>query len=199
MPHIHTEPDQHDMTASAYIVMKENGEWKCLVHFHKKVEKLMQVGGHIELNETPWQTIAHELEEESGYGLDELEVLQHTADRVRSSRNILHPVPVLMNTHNVGDEHFHSDLCFGFVAKGRPTRHVQEGESADLRWLTIDELDAQVKKSLALEDVADMYRFLLDRLETYVRVPATSFSLEKPLDAGLVYLRGSAGEARPSA
>lgn len=61
MPHIHTKPDQHDMTASAYILRQENGVWKCLVHFHKKVEKLMQVGGHIELNETPWQTITHEL------------------------------------------------------------------------------------------------------------------------------------------
>lgn len=198
MPHIHTEPDQHDMTASAYILLREDGVWKCLVHFHKKVEKLMQVGGHIELSETPWQTIAHELDEESGYGLNELEVLQHTADRVQDSRNITHPVPVLMNTHNVGDEHFHSDLCFGFVAHARPKHAVKDGESADLRWLAIDELEKAAKEGVALEDVAHMYRFILDHLETYVRVPAVSFSLEKPANAGVVYLRGSAGEARSS-
>ncbi len=196
MPHIHTESDQHDMTTSAYILLQEDGVWKCLVHFHKKVEKLMQVGGHIELNETPWQAIAHELSEESGYRLDELDVLQHTADRVQSSRNVAHPVPVLMNTHNVGDEHFHSDLCFGFVAKVRPTHTVEEGESTDLRWLTMDELEARANEGTALSDVAHMYRFILDHLETYARVPATSFSLEKPGDAGMVYIRGGVGETR---
>lgn len=196
MPHIHTKPDQHDMTASAYILRQENGVWKCLVHFHKKVEKLMQVGGHIELNETPWQTIAHELSEESGYSLAELQVLQHTADRLPESRNITHPVPVLMNTHNVGDDHFHSDLCFGFVALTYPRSAVKEGESADLRWLTIDELESCAKEGAALEDVAHMYRFILDHLDTYARVSAESFSLDKPVDAGLVYLRGSAAEAR---
>lgn len=75
MPHIHTQPNQHDMTVSAYIVRKENDEWKYLVHFHKKIEVLMQIGGHIELDETPWQTVAHELEEESGYTPYELTVV----------------------------------------------------------------------------------------------------------------------------
>ncbi len=32
----------------------------------------MQVGGHIELDETPWQAVEHELREESGYTLAEL-------------------------------------------------------------------------------------------------------------------------------
>ncbi len=198
MPHIHTEPNQHDMTASAYILCREDGIWKCLVHFHKKVEKLMQVGGHIELDETPWQTIAHELSEESGYSLDELEVVQYTADRLQESRNITHPVPVLMNTHNVGDDHFHSDLCFGFIAATRPRLTVKEGESTDLRWLTIEELEACAKNGTALEDVAHMYRFILDHLDTYARVAAASFSLKKPVNAGVVYVRGSAGEARYS-
>ena len=67
MPHIHTAPNQHDMTVSAYIILRDGEDLKCLVHLHKKVGKLMQIGGHIELDETPWQSVVHELFEESGY------------------------------------------------------------------------------------------------------------------------------------
>lgn len=99
----------------------------------------MQVGGHIELDETPWQAINHELAEESGYSLDELEVLQYTAGRVVEAANVQHPTPFLVNTHTVGNKHFHSDLCYGFVAMGLPIHKVATNESLDLRWLTREE------------------------------------------------------------
>jgi 8-oxo-dGTP pyrophosphatase MutT (NUDIX family) len=193
MPHIHVGPDQHDITVSAWIVLRENDEWKCLVHFHRKMEKLMQIGGHIELNETPWQSIAHELVEESGYNLSELEVLLHTADRPVARDYITHPVPFMMNTHNVGNEHFHSDLSYGFIARDKPANRVAAGESADLRWLTISEIEALAESGEALSDVAHLYRVLLDHVDSYARVPADSYSLEKPLHPAATYKRGAPG------
>ena len=193
MPHIHTQPNQHDMTVSGYIVRTDGDEPLCLVHMHKKMGKLMQVGGHIELNETPWQAIAHELEEESGYQLHELEVVQHTADRVVESHNISHPVPFLMNTHNVGDDHYHSDLCYGFVAQGTPLGAVSGDESVDLRWLSLDELRRQSIDGDVLDDVYQIYSFLLGHLHTYATVVATQFSLGKPQRAGATYRYGAPG------
>ncbi|MEO6761106.1 MAG: NUDIX domain-containing protein [Candidatus Saccharimonadales bacterium] len=193
MPHIHTEPNQHDMTISAYILLLDDNVWKCLVHFHRKIEVLMQIGGHIELTETPWQAMAHELKEESGYSLAELMVLQHTADRVVEAGNIQHPTPFMVNTHNAGNDHYHSDSCYGFVAKERPKGVVSNGESIDLRWLTIDQLSGLVSKGEALEDVRNIYRFLLEHLGTYARVPAIGFSLEKPKRASLTYKTGAPG------
>ncbi len=61
MPHLHTAPNQHDMTVSIYIIHRVGDEWRCLVHMHRKLGFLMQVGGHIELDETPWQSVEHEL------------------------------------------------------------------------------------------------------------------------------------------
>lgn len=194
MPHIHNEANQHDMTISAYIVRKERGAWKCLVHFHKKIEALMQIGGHIELDETPWQTAAHELEEESGYGLSELDVLQYTPDRLRESDNITHPTPFLINTHNVGNEHYHSDLCFAFEAKFLPQQSVASEESADLRWLDIEQLRLGSEDGTVLKDVYYIYDFLIDHSDQLVRVPATDFSLEKPVSIGLTYKRGAPGK-----
>lgn len=193
MPHIHTKPDQHDMTVSAYVVMLEDGKWKCLVHFHKKIEKLMKVGGHIELNETPWQSMSHELAEESGYALDELEVLQHTVDKVMEDDDVHHPTPFLMNTHNVGNDHLHSDLCYGFVANSRPMNLTAAGESADLRWLTIDELEKEAAKGEALRDVAYIYRFLIDHLNSYARVQTSGYSLGKPTHVNVTYKHGAPG------
>lgn len=194
MPHIHNEPGQHDMTVSGYIVCVDGNEPRCLVHMHKKIGKLMQIGGHIELNETPWAAIAHELEEESGYQLSELQVVQYTADRVIDASNVSHPTPFLMNTHNVGNEHYHSDLCFGFVARGLPMQNMANGESADLRWLTLGELREAAKNGEALQDVSNMYTFLIEHLGTYVNVPATDFSTEKPSIAEATYKHGAPGK-----
>lgn len=159
MPHIHTEPDQHDMTVSAYIVRRHDDQWLCLVHYHKKIDKLMQIGGHVELNETPWQAMAHELSEESGYALDELEIVQPTPDQPREAGNVTHPVPFSVNTHNTGNDHYHSDACFGFVAQDVPRGAIGENEAADLRWLTIDQLQQCVDDGEALQDAALYLRF----------------------------------------
>lgn len=194
MPHIHTQPDQHDMTVSAYIVRQIDNVWHCMVHFHKKLDVYMQVGGHMELNETPWQALAHELEEESGYTLDELQLVQPSKNAVQTKGNITHPVPFSMNTHNVGNQHYHSDLCYGFVAENLPENETADGESDNMQWLTLSELHGSVKRGETLADVEATYTFLLDNLDTYVQVPANSYSLDKPTNKGVVYKRGAPGE-----
>ncbi len=189
MPHIHTQPNQHDMTVSAYIVRMVDGEWRCMVHFHKKIDVYMQIGGHIELDETPWQAVAHELEEESGYMLSELQLVQPSETAVQTKGNITHPVPFSMNTHNVGNEHYHSDLCYGFIAKGEPKNSTAENESDDIRWMTITEMRDGIKAGTVLEDVADIYEYLLRLVPEYHKVDAEIFSLEKPAQNAFSYKR----------
>ncbi|HSX05356.1 MAG TPA: NUDIX domain-containing protein [Candidatus Saccharimonadales bacterium] len=153
----------------------------------------MQIGGHIELNETPWQTMVHELQEESGYKASELMVLQPTSDRITESATVYHPVPFIANTHGVGNEHYHSDWCYGFVASERPQRSPALSESTDLRWLTIEELKAATVSKTAVADVLPIYQFLLDHLESYVQVPASGYSVKKPTGAVATYKRGAPG------
>lgn len=193
MPHLHNEPDQHDMTVSAYVLRREGTDVLCMVHFHKKMDVLMQVGGHIELNETPWQSMAHELEEESGYELSELSVVQPFADRVQDIGNISHPVPFSMNTHNVGNEHYHSDLCYGFFAQDKPKKTTAEEESDDIRWLSLEDLRTLSENGEALQDVYYIYKYLIDHIDKYSQIPATSFSLQKPENSGATYKRGAPG------
>lgn len=196
MPHVHTAPNQHDMTVSAYIILRDGGELKCLVHLHKKAGKLMQIGGHIELDETPWKTMVHELFEESGYKTTELKILQFRREVAESGDNIVHPVPFTMNTHNVGDDHYHSDLCYGFVASSLPGALVGEGESNDLQWLTLNELKEGLSRGEVLSDVVGIYEYLLSGLDGMVEVPASQFSQDKPTRAIMTYQVGSAGDQR---
>ena len=154
MPHINTAPGQHDHTASAYIFkihpyddhFQKTGSLKplMLLHMHKKLKKLLQPGGHIELNETPWQTMKHELLEETGYDLSQLSIMQplETVPTLANKDSILHPVPYVYNTHKVTDEHFHTDIGYLFVTQEFPNHEVGEGESTDLRWVTQEELNA---------------------------------------------------------
>lgn len=194
MPHIHTEPNQHDMTISGYIVRVDQPDPLCLVHMHRKMGKLMQIGGHIELNQTPWQAVADEVEQESGYGFSELKVVQPQIERVVAAGSVVHPLPFTMNTHNVGNDHFHSDLCYGFVAEGPAANAAADGESTDLRWMTIAELDAAVAAGDALPDTVEIYRSLVANLGKYARVAATEFSLDKPSVPVATYKFGAPGE-----
>lgn len=188
MPHIHTQPNQHDMTVSAYIIRREAGTWKCLVHLHKKIDTLMQVGGHIELDTTPWQSMAAELREETGYTLRELTILQPYADLPSMTDPIVHPVPLLVNTHDVGKQHYHSDMCYGFVARAVPDHTVADGESHVLRWLTLGEMQQEADRGAALQDAVDIYRWIFTIVDDCHQVAAEQFSLEKPTK-GITYKR----------
>lgn len=181
MAHIHTKPGQHDITISAYIIRTDESEPKVLVHIHKKFGKLMQIGGHIELNETPWQALAHELVEESGYDISELKVLQPSENISPVAHAVIHPVPLVMNTHMVTADHFHSDLAYGFTVDHIPRALPGEDESGDLRWLTLDELKRDVDQELALPDVWNIYTTIITSyLPSYAQIDAQKFALTKP-------------------
>lgn len=185
MAHIHTGPQEHDTTTSAYIVRMQDDEPLVLVHMHRKFGKLMQAGGHIELTETPWSAVAHELEEETGYRLSELSVLQPTPDKVTVKNAVVHPVPLLVNTHRISDEHFHTDLCYAFVARSVPQHAPAEGESEDLRWLTLPEYRQAVDEGTALEDAYDIYKLIVEQyLERYTWVHADEFTTDDPSTMG---------------
>lgn len=196
MPHIHTQPGQHDMTVSAYVIRRQDNEWRCLVHWHKKMGLLAQVGGHIELDQTPWQALAAELSEESGYQLYEVQILQPPGARTVAVDNVAHPVPFVMNTHYVGDEHYHSDLCYGLVAADPPKAAPADNESDDLRWYSLSEIEALSERGEAISDMVEMYRLLIEYAKSYDKVDASSFSIAKPAKATVTYKSGKPSESR---
>lgn len=161
MPHIHTDPNQHDLTTTAFIVRMIDGVAHGLVHRHRKLNMLLPVGGHVELHENPWAAIIHELKEESGYDVSQLKVIQ-PLERIKKMDDVkTHPVPLFLQTHRFKNEmdHYHVDVGFLFLAVDEPKHLPQEGESSELLWLTNQEI--QQRKSEMPADIAQIYEFSL--------------------------------------
>lgn len=123
----------------------------------------MGFGGHIELDETPWQSIVHELREESGYDIDQVQLLQPSL-RIRSlSGAIVHPIPFAYNTHPVPGEHFHTDTGHVVVTTELPHHQPASGESTDLRLFTRAEVEA-LKMDKSLENVREIILYIFDNI-----------------------------------
>jgi len=166
MPHIHTEPGQYDLTVSAYIVRTAPVP-RILLHKHKTLGVYIQPGGHVELDETPWQAIIHELREETGYDMDQLQILQPYLRPPVLSGDDLHPQPVCLRSFPFEGlaSHFHTDITYAFVTEEERRHDVGEGESHDLRWVTREELLA-IPPGQTYEDVRQLGTYILDQVLT---------------------------------
>lgn len=154
MGHIHTEPGQHDYTVGAYIIRDDGNEPRLIMHMHKKLNTLLAFGGHIELDETPWQAVIHEIREESGYDIGQLKILQPKErlkklsgtvsdpdiEMERWVGSVLHPYPVVIDTHVIRPGHFHTNATFAFVTDQNPNNNVDDGESNDIRLFSRSEI-----------------------------------------------------------
>ncbi len=178
MAHIHTQPGQHDHTASAYIIRTDFDEPKIMLHLHRKIGKYLQFGGHVELHETPWQAVAHELREESGYDIDQLRILQPEQRVKQLSDAVIHPQPAAHSTHPFGGgtDHFHTDIGYAVVATEPPRHLPEDGESTTIKLLTRSELAAMPESDLP-DNVKQIGLFIFDYcLKHWESVPATEFN-----------------------
>ncbi len=182
MAHIHTEQNQHDVTVSAWIFRDNGSELEVFVHLHRKIKKYMEVGGHMELDETPWQTIARELMEEAGYSLNNLEIYQPSYMPTALTKVLVHPSPTLVVTYQPVPGHYHTDMAYAFHEISEPGSKPRESESQELSWMTLAELNEGVLQRTVLSDVGDIYLVLKDAIgsEGYKRIATTEFSLDKP-------------------
>ncbi len=166
MPHIHTKPGQHDHTASGYIIRMDGGEPQLMLHKHKKTGKYQQFGGHIELDENPWQAVKHEILEESGYDMSQLKILQPKIRMPSKSVNKQHPVPVSHNTHNFSDDHFHTDLGYAFTTDQSPRHPVAKDESNEFMLVSRGELE-KLEGSTVPGGIKEVGLFIFDKCLTY--------------------------------
>jgi len=138
MPHIH---ELYDFTASAYILHPT--EPKICLHLHKKLNKWMHVGGHVELDEDPEQALTHEMEEETGLKRDQYEIIQ-VHDQPATDGHKQMPLPINVNVHPMKDSilpnHKHIDLVF-LVKSKTDALKPQEGESQKIGWFTRKEIE----------------------------------------------------------
>lgn len=161
MPHIHTDPGQHDHTVSIYIVRTDFNEPKIMLHLHRKANLYAQFGGHVELDETPWQAATHELREEAGYDLSQLMLLQPANRLKRVGNATVHPQPVVHATmgYITDKHHFHTDSTYALIAETPPPHAPHDGESTDIQAFSRDEIISHPQ----IDDITrDIAMYILD-------------------------------------
>lgn len=186
MGHLHNNPGEFDHTVSAFIInVSDPQEPRLLLHHHKTLKVLLQPGGHIELNETPWAAIAHEVEEETGYDVNQLNVLQPKNQLVVSQleNTVVHPIPIVVSSHGSPkwDQHYHTDSSYAFTTIQNPANEIQEGEADTLIWVTEQELyetsPQGIVPGIRTIGLAVFQHFLKD----WVEVPFSTYSTDNPV------------------
>lgn len=176
MAHIHTQPGQYDLTVSAYILTTDP-EPSVLLHRHKTLNVYIQPGGHVELDENPWQALCRELREETGYGMDQLTILQPRLRLPKLTGDDLHPQPVCLRSFpfGTGGTHFHTDLTFAFLTDSDPHHPIDKEESHDFLWLTRSGL-LSLPSAQTYEDVRQVGLYIMDTILTeWAQVPTCDF------------------------
>ncbi|MCA9328907.1 NUDIX domain-containing protein [Candidatus Saccharibacteria bacterium] len=146
MPHIH---ELYDFTVSAFIMHPT--EPKICLHFHRKLNFWNQLGGHIELDEDPLETLARELKEEAGLSENDYEIIEVSSQPKITDAVKQLPMPFAFPIYKYGKlAHWHIDLPY--LVKAKTVRlNPQDGESQKIRWFNKDEI-SQLQRDGELGD-----------------------------------------------
>jgi 8-oxo-dGTP pyrophosphatase MutT (NUDIX family) len=132
MAHIH---EKIDFTVAVFIVQ---GGKVLLVH-HRKLNKWLPIGGHIELHEDPEQAALREAKEESGF---EVELIGERPPTTETGTRAL-IAPRFLDIHRITETHEH----IGMIYWGRPKLGVMTlapEEHHDICWRGAKDLDGLV-------------------------------------------------------
>lgn len=116
--------------ATACIVDKENKS--ILFIHHKKLNKWLFVGGHIEENEDPETAVCREVKEETNLDITLL------GDRYPREEDFIRPFALQKNV--VKGNHIHMDIFYIALANDPTQIETQEDEVLNYKWFTKDEI-----------------------------------------------------------
>lgn len=129
MAHIH---EKIDFTVAIFVVHDE----KVLLIHHRKLNKWLPLGGHIELDEDPEQAALRETKEESGLDVELLGERPPTTGP--GTRALIGPR--FLDIHRITNTHEHIGMIYwARVKSGNATLAVEEHH--DIRWCSGEDLD----------------------------------------------------------
>ncbi|QKQ98859.1 NUDIX domain-containing protein [Candidatus Nanohaloarchaea archaeon] len=126
-------------TATCFVVNSD----RVLLHFHKKLDKWLPVGGHIDRDELPHKAAEREVKEESDLNIS-IEGREKLSDGVEKL-----PKPDKVLLQDINDHHQHIDSVF-YVETDEDDFETEEGIE-EMAWLSekeVKQLDAsnEIKK-----------------------------------------------------
>lgn len=138
------------VTASAFVVHPPTA--RLLVHHHRRLDKWLQLGGHLEPGEMPPEAALREAEEESGLpGLTFLGGGIFDVD--------VHDIPAARGE----PAHRHFDLRYVVIAPEASGQSMDPLESLDLAWLSFDEAEVRMPAHESLRAIRKLRQIFRGR------------------------------------
>ena len=129
MAHIH---EKIDFTVAIFVVHAE----KILLIHHRKLNKWLPLGGHIELDEDPEQAALREAKEESGFDVELLG--QRPPTTSPGTRALI--APRFLDIHRINETHEHIGMIYWARPKhGQMTLATEEHH--DIRWCSVADME----------------------------------------------------------
>jgi 8-oxo-dGTP pyrophosphatase MutT (NUDIX family) len=116
------------ITASAFII--DPHSQKLLLHHHRRLDRWLQMGGHLDHGESAREAALREAREESG-----LQLITPASEEIFDVD--VHTIP----SGKSEPDHIHYDLRFLFTASTNDPLARAEEESLDLKWFDYDEAE----------------------------------------------------------
>ena len=129
MAHIH---EKIDFTVAIFVVQ----DGKVLLIHHRKLDKWLPLGGHIELDEDPEQAAVREAKEESGLDVELFGERPPTTEP--GTRALI--APRFLDIHRISATHEHIGMIYWARPKSGTTTLAVD-EHHDIRWCSTSDLD----------------------------------------------------------
>jgi 8-oxo-dGTP pyrophosphatase MutT (NUDIX family) len=137
---------QRQFTATAFVV---DSQKRVLLLWHKRLQRWMPPGGHVDPNETPDETARRECKEETGL---DVEIIGDTQtdlfkDAAHEGRMLKRPFAMLLENIPASEsrgEPVHEHMDFLYLAKPldeSQALRIADAEAEHLRWFTADDIE----------------------------------------------------------
>jgi 8-oxo-dGTP pyrophosphatase MutT (NUDIX family) len=143
------------LTASVWIVSETSPKKILLVH-HKKYNKWLQPGGHVEPFENPLETAIREVKEETGIDIsflrDEIVVVDEEGTFLPKPAYLMEQT---IAAHKEQPKHYHIDVMYVVTVSEQALTHAVS-ESHGIGWFTKDEallLPTHADTRIILDDI----------------------------------------------
>lgn len=130
MPHIH---DKIDFTVAIFVVHAG----RILLIHHRKLDKWLPLGGHIELDEDPETAALREAREECGF---EVELVGERPPTTEPGTRAL-IAPRFLDIHRISDTHEHIGMIYWARPKDSAQAQCATEEHHEIRWCSSEDLD----------------------------------------------------------
>ncbi len=133
-------------TASVYIFNSSNSVWRLLLVHHKKFNRWMVPGGHVENFENHYEAVLREAKEETGLDIEmvtlgipgepKLQVFSDAREMFVPSAILEEDIP----EYKGKQEHYHIDFLYTAISK-QDKLVLADREAHEIRWFTKEELN----------------------------------------------------------